>query len=69
VSVHVDEPVAQLVTPVWQLFAGVQAAFAVHATQEPLLQTWFVPQDVPFGTVVPWSTHTEAPVEQLVFPS
>ena len=35
-------------------------------TQEPLLQTRFVPQTVPFGALVDW--HTGVPLEQLVVP-
>jgi hypothetical protein len=51
VSEQVDAPVAQEVRPEWQGLAGVQAAPAVQATQEPVRQTWFVPQEVPLAAV------------------
>jgi hypothetical protein len=39
----------------------------VQATQAPLLHTWFVPHDVPFGRF-PVSAQTEVPVTQDVAP-
>jgi hypothetical protein len=61
-SWQVELPVAQVSVPRWQgLLIGVQAAPAVHATQLPLLQTWLVPQDVPFATL-PVSAQTGTPV-------
>jgi len=48
--------------------AGAHDALAVHALQAPPLHTWFVPQAVPSPTLVPVSSHTGAPVEQLTVP-
>jgi hypothetical protein len=68
VSVQTDVPVAQESVPVWQgLPPGVQATPAVHATQEPALQTWFVPHEVPDGSG-PVATHTGTPAAQLTTP-
>ena len=70
-SSQTEAPVAQLVSPWWQGFAGVQARPAVQATQAPPLQTWSAPQVAPSasgvaGTVL--STQVEVPVAQLVAP-
>jgi hypothetical protein len=67
-STHTDVPVAQLVLPVWQGSAGVQAASATQPTHVPALQTWSVPQEVPSESGVPESTQVEVPVAQLVAP-
>ena len=66
-STQVEVPVAQLVTPATQGFAGVQASPAVQATQAPALQTWSVPQVAPSRTF-PLSVHTAAPVPQVTVP-
>ena len=72
-STQTEAPVEQFVVPEWQGFAaGVQARFAKQARQDPPLQTWSTPQVVPSaigvgGAVL--STHTEAPVAQLVTPA
>jgi hypothetical protein len=53
VSTHTDAPVVQDVTPLWQaLEGGVHTRPAVHATQEPVLHTRFVPHDVPSATAI-----------------
>lgn len=49
VSMQVTDPVAQLVIPLWHLFAGVQDSPARQTRQAPPLQTLFVPQEVPFA--------------------
>jgi len=46
----------------------VHATFAVQDTHAPVLQTWLVPQVVPFAFAAP-STQAEVPVAQLVAPS
>jgi hypothetical protein len=48
VATHVETPVVHEVTPVLHEFGIVQARPAVHELQAPLLQTWLVPQLVPF---------------------
>ncbi len=71
-STQTDVPVAQLVAPWWQGFAGVQAAPAAQEAQTPALQTRSVPQVVPSATGVAGvvlSTQTDAPVAQLVTPT
>jgi hypothetical protein len=57
----------QAVKPAWQALVGVQASPAVQATQEPALQTMFVPQLVPPATL-PDSTQVGVPVLQVVIP-
>jgi hypothetical protein len=60
----------QEVTPFLQTLFGlaVHDAPAVQGTQlPPLLQTMFVPQDVPVAFCV-LLLQTDAPVEQLVMP-
>ncbi len=47
----------------------VHDAPAVHATQAPALQTWFVPQVVPFASTVVVSVQVWTPVEQEVVPA
>lgn len=68
-SRQTSAPVRQLVTPVLQdVGFVVQLAFAVQATQLPLLlQTMLVPQLVPPGLLLS-STQVGAPVEQDVVP-
>ncbi len=69
-SVQTEVPVAQEVVPVRQGSGFVaQAAPAVHATQLPALQTWSVPQVVPFAMGVAVSTQASVPVEQDVVPA
>ena len=67
VSAQTEVPVAHEVAPVRQAVAGVQATPAVQAPQAPLLQTLFVPHDVPFATF-PVSAQTDIPVTQEVAP-
>jgi hypothetical protein len=55
VSVHTEVPVEHDVVPVLHGFDGWQPTPAVHAPQIPLLQTLFVPQDVPLLRLVPVS--------------
>jgi hypothetical protein len=66
-STQVEVPVAQLVTPRTQGFAGVQASPAVHPTQAPALQTWSVPQVDPSRTF-PLSVHTAVPEPHATVP-
>jgi uncharacterized membrane protein YvlD (DUF360 family) len=66
---QVSTPVAHEVMPVTQLFGFVeQARAAVQALQRPLLQTWFVPQVVPFGMFVVVLTQVSMPVAHEVMP-
>jgi hypothetical protein len=71
-STQTDVPVAQLVVPWWQGFAGVQARPATQEEQAPALQTRSVPQVVPSATGVAGavvSAQTDAPVLQSVAPT
>jgi len=58
----------QVMVPAWQGLLGVQAIPAVHDTQAPLLQTRFVPQEVPLA-MFPDSVQTATPVSQVVVPA
>jgi hypothetical protein len=59
VSMQVSTPVAHEVVPATHGLGFVaQALPAVHALQTPSLQTWFVPQVVPFGMGVAVSRHS-----------
>jgi hypothetical protein len=69
VSVQVCVPVAQLVAPTSHGFAGVHAAPETQAMQAPALQTWSVPQAVPFVTGVPVSAQVCTPVAHEVVPT
>jgi hypothetical protein len=67
VSMQTAAPVVQEFVPVLHRFAGVQVPVE-QATQLPALQTLLVPpelQSAPFARLVPLSTHTWVPVEQL----
>jgi hypothetical protein len=66
-SVQTDVPVEHDVVPVLHGLVGWQLAFAVHAPQLPLLQTMFVPQEVPLVTL-PVSPQTGAPVSHAIAP-
>ena len=68
-STQVIVPVAHDVVPFLQLLVGfvVHAEPAVHAPHPPLLQTMFVPHELPFG-LLPASTHVMVPVRQDVAP-
>jgi hypothetical protein len=69
-STHCDVPVEQEVTPSRQtLGLPVHGAFAVQATHAPALQTWSVPQEVPFATEDVVSRQTAVPVEHDVVPA
>src|SRR5580700_9154095 len=69
VSVQPGVAVEQSSVPVSQaLLAGVHAAPVTHGTHAPVSHTSDMPQDVPFGSVVPVSTHTGMPVEQSMAP-
>jgi hypothetical protein len=57
----------QAVRPAWQMLDGMQLCPAVQETQLPLLQTMFVPQEVPFATF-PDCVQTGAPLLQTVVP-
>jgi hypothetical protein len=69
-SRHSCVPVAQEVMPSRHAALGfvMQAALAVQGLHVPPLQTWFVPQLVPFGFAAP-SMQTCVPVSQEVMPS
>jgi hypothetical protein len=70
VSAQLREPVAQDSTPSTQGFGFVEhAAPPAHATHAPALQTWFVPQLVPFTTCAAVSMHCWVPLEQEVLPT
>jgi hypothetical protein len=68
-SVHVDEPEAHDVVPVWQAFAGVQERPVVQAAQVPPLHTWFVPHESPFVAGVPVSVQVATPLAHDVVPT
>ena len=68
-SAHVCEPEEQSVRPVWQGFAGVHDAPAVHAVHAPLSQTMLPPHDAPLPTGLLVSVQTAEPVLQLVEPT
>ena len=61
-SMHWDVPVAQDVRPVWHALSdGVHTRLARQDVHTPPLQTWFVPQDVPFGMNVDEPVHVATP--------
>jgi hypothetical protein len=57
VSAQTGTPVTHEVAPVLQWFAGWQPAPVVHGPHEPLLQTMFIPHDVPLARFRPVSEH------------
>jgi hypothetical protein len=65
---HVETPVAQLVTDRTQTPVAVHGVPAVQAPQTPALQTMLAPQTVPFGAGFPVSVHVGEPVEHVVAP-
>ena len=68
-SVQRETPVAHESVPARQGFPdGEQAPPAVQAAQEPLLQTWFSPQRVPFAWGCCVSVQDATPPEQVVCP-
>ncbi len=67
VSLQIGIPPSHVRVPVWHGFAGVHALPAAHATQDPSLQIWPVPQVWPFGTLVV-SRQTALPVLHDVTP-
>ncbi len=69
-STQTDVPVEHEVVPSWQSGSGfaVQATPAVHAVHVPPLQTWFVPQDVPFALATA-SMQVSAPVAHEEVPA
>jgi hypothetical protein len=68
--VHTPVPVAHwTVATDAQRFGEAQSAPCVQATHVPALQTWFVPQDVPFAAVCAVSWHTGAPDAQEMAPT
>ena len=60
VSAQTGTPVTHEFAPVLQWFVGWQLAPAVHALQVPLLQTMFVPHDVPLARFRPVSEQVIA---------
>ena len=69
-SVQTGAPVVQRFDPVRQGLVGVQVVPAVHEAHAPLLQTMFVPHEVPFAFAVPVSMHDITPLaEQTVCPT
>jgi hypothetical protein len=69
VSTQVGAPEEQLMEPTWHAFEGVHELPVVHAPQDPLSQTSFVPHDVPLATLVSVSTHADVPDAQDVVPA
>jgi hypothetical protein len=63
-----DVPVAHEVVPTLQGSDGVHVTPAVHGTQLPDRQTWFVPQLVPSASAAPLSWQVEVPVMQVSVP-
>ena len=61
-------PVEQDVIPNLHGSDGVHVTPAVHGTQPPVLQTWFVPQLVPSASAVPASWQVAVPVLQVSVP-
>jgi hypothetical protein len=61
-------PVAHEVRPSLQGSVGVHATPAVHGSQLPDRQTWFVPQLVPSARAAPVSWQVAAPVVQVSVP-
>jgi hypothetical protein len=57
VVAHTEAPVTHEVVPVLHTLLGWQAVPAVHGTHVPLLQTWLVPQVVPFTRLAPVSAQ------------
>jgi hypothetical protein len=70
VGTHACVPVAQDVSPVWQgSGSSVQGSPALHALHTPPLQTWSVPQVVPFCSGAPGlSMQACVPVAQEKVP-
>jgi hypothetical protein len=58
VSAQTDIPVAHEVAPVRHAFAGVQLTPAMQVPQTPLLQTLFVPHEVPSARLFPVSAQS-----------
>jgi hypothetical protein len=67
VSPQTDVPVAHDVAPVRHAFEGWQVTPAMQLVHVPLLQTLFVPHEVPFATF-PVSPQTGVPVAQEIAP-
>ena len=68
-SVQTGAPVVQTLAPVRHGLVGVQVLPAVQEAHDPLLQTMFVPHDVPFAFALPVSMHDITPLaEQTVCP-
>jgi len=67
VSPQVEMPDAHVVAPFLHMFEGGQGVPAVHPEHAPLLQTWLVPHDVPFG-LLPVSAHIDTPEAHEVAP-
>ena len=68
-SVQTGAPVAQEIIPVRHAFpAGAHAVPAVQLAHEPLLQTLFSPQAVPFAWGCCVSVQEATPSEQVVCP-
>jgi hypothetical protein len=67
---HVDEPDPHDVTAVWHMLPpGLQFDPDVQELQLPLLsQTWFTPQAVPAGALVPRSVQMRPPPEHAADP-
>jgi hypothetical protein len=68
-STQTCDPVEHDVVPSLQGLPGWQALPAVQETHCPVLQTRFVPHDVPSESEVFASTHVDAPVLQLNVPA
>jgi len=67
-ATHTGSPVEHEIVPSLQGSDGVHATPAVHGTQLPVLQTWFVPHVVPLASDVPASWQVGLPVMQVSVP-
>ncbi len=68
-STQREVPVAQESVPVRHPLAGEQTPPALQVAQEPLTQTLFVPQTVPFACGCCVSVQDATPSEQAVCPT
>jgi hypothetical protein len=69
VGMHVCVPIAHVVMPVWQTFPpGLHEVMEMHIEQTPLLQTMFIPHDVPSFAGTPLSMQLATPFMQTVEP-
>jgi hypothetical protein len=67
-ATHLALPDMQEIIPISHAFGRAQVPPAVQETQLPVLQTMFIPHDVPSETLLPVSWQVEVPVWQLSIP-